>query len=109
MHGPKGTRNQEKNSARPVKRYVRLREPLWGAKRSTKSLWDAELLSAMEGSATGGKKRGYLLPQIGGVAEPREFVALQGIARSSEKEFPTAAGCAKWKRWPPERTSYLQA
>jgi hypothetical protein len=104
-------RNQEpkeKNSAGPVKRYVRLREPLWGAKRSAKRLSDAEFVSAMEDSAADGcsgprteisrwrinhcasnggnlfiepliEKRGYLLPQIGGVAEPQEFVAQQGI------------------------------
>ena len=50
-------RNQEqkeKNSAGPVKRYVRLREPLWGAKRSAKRLSDAEFVSAMEDSAAGG-------------------------------------------------------
>jgi hypothetical protein len=38
------------------------------------------------------EKRGYLLAQIGGMAEAREFIALQGIARSSEKKLPRRLG-----------------
>jgi len=38
------------------------------------------------------EQRGNLLAQIGGVAEARKLIALQGIARSGEKEFPRRLG-----------------
>jgi hypothetical protein len=96
MHGPKGTVNQEKNSAGPVKP---LRKPTGTVVRGEairQKIIGHVLLSAASGvgtcSAPRTEKRGYLLPEIGAVAEPRKFVALQGIARGSEKEFPRRRG-----------------
>ena len=38
------------------------------------------------------EKRGDLFAEIGGMAEPRKLVGLQGIAGSSEKKFPRGLG-----------------
>jgi hypothetical protein len=38
------------------------------------------------------EQRRYLLPQIGGMTQTRKLIALQGIARSREKEFPRRLG-----------------
>jgi hypothetical protein len=38
------------------------------------------------------KKRADLLAEIGGMAETREFIALQGVSRSREKELPRWLG-----------------
>ena len=41
------------------------------------------------------EKRRYLLAEVGGVAEPREFVALEGVAGSGEKELPGRLGAVR--------------
>ena len=38
------------------------------------------------------QQRGNLLPQIGGMAQARKLITLQGIARRREKEFPRRLG-----------------
>ncbi len=44
------------------------------------------------------EKRRDLLAEIGGVAETREFLALEGVARSCEKELPRGLGTRDGQR-----------
>ena len=44
------------------------------------------------------EKRANLLAEIGSMAETREFITLQRVARSGEKKLPRRLGFAEWIR-----------
>src|SRR5260370_32017988 len=50
------------------------------------------------------EKRSNLLAKIGGMAEAREFITLQRVTRSREKELPRRLGLVMVPASPPERT-----